>query len=497
MSVIQQQGIRHSIVNYIGVGISFLSTLFIYNLDVELYGFAQFLVSAANFIIPFMTIGVMGLVLRYYPEFNDPYRRVNFIKSVFVLLLLSSAAFLLLYVLFGEYLLQLLIWLQVDRQNILGTYFNYVVLLAFILSINRLLTIHSSNLRRIVVPEVINNLGYKIILPILVLLGFYQIITLGDVTWSIIIFFVIVGILLAIYVGKQGGFKGRSIKLRDIPREKKREIGSFTFYSAANSLGASMSFRLDMIMLSAMLGFSSNGIYALLLFLSNVIDIPRKSLARIVSPFLSTSLNEGDLEMTGNLYRKASITLLVPSIFIFLLIWSCLPELDKIVSGNPVFYENRYLFLFIAVGRLLDMLFSMNTQIITYSKFYRYNFWFIIVLAVCNMIMNYYFINEYEILGAAMATFFAFVLYNLMKGGLIWGKLGLLPFHKNTFKLILIGAIALIMVGLVPDDLHFILSILLKTIVLFVFYGIPVIYFSISEEINGLLHKGLSYINIK
>ncbi len=489
MSIIENQGFKHSLVNYLGVGLSFVSTVFIYNLNLELYGFAQFLTSTAAFMIPFMTLGVMGLILRYYPEFEDPTYRTNFIKSIFILFALSSSAFLVLYFLFADDFIELMQFIRVDRKGILEEYFGYVIILAILTGINRMLTIHASNLKRIVIPEIINNLSYKLLLPVIVLLGFYGVIGKVEALWIIILFFISIGLLLAFYVHKIGGFLGRPIKWHSVDRPKRREIKSFTFYSALNGLSASFAFRIDMVMLSAMLGFTSNGVYAILLFLTNIIDIPRKSLAKIVSPYLAKSSKEGDLATTSKLYKKASITLLVPSILVFLLIWSCLPELDKIVSGNPVFWKNRYLFLLIALGRLVDMLLSMNSEIISYSRHYRYNFYFIIVLAIANIIMNYYLINEYQILGAAISTFIAFLLYNLLKSGLIWQALKIHPFHRNVLPLILISVFNFFILGLIPIDMNLLLSIPLKILILALLYALPSYYLRLSPDINNLFDK--------
>jgi O-antigen/teichoic acid export membrane protein len=491
MSVIQKQGVRHSLVNYFGVAVSFLSTIFIYNLDLELYGFAQFLTNAASFLIPFMTMGVMGLILKYFPEFRDPDQRTSFIKTLFRLFFLTTISFFVIYLIFSDYFIHVMKVARVDRQGILDDYFTYVVVLAFILGINRMLTIHSSNLRRIVFPEMINNLGYKIALPVFVLLGFYGLIDKSDVTWAIMAFFILVGVILFVYVRKWDGFKGKVISWRSIADEKRKEIKSFTFFSAMNGLSASFAFRIDMIMLSAMLGFASNGVYALLLFLSNVIDIPRKSLARIITPFLSKASKEGDIEETRKLYQKASLILIIPSLMITILIWICLPELDKIASGRPVFWDNRFLFLFLALGRLIDMLLSMNTEIISFSRYFRYNLFFILVLASVNVVLNYYFINEYQILGAAMATFVAFVLYNILKSAFLYWKMDIHPFHPNTWKVMSIAALSVAIVSFVPTTWSIWFSIPVKGILLLITYALPVYILQLAPELNQLLHRNL------
>ncbi len=487
MGIIKRQGIKNLLVNYVGVGIGFIATLFVYNLDRELYGFAQFLTSSAIFLIPFMTLGVVGLVLKYYPEFDLRFPDRSFIKSIYKLFALSSILFVALYFLLQEKFLALMRYLKIDRQGILEDHILLVVILTIILAANRIFILHCSNLRRIVIPEILSSLSFKIALPILVLLGYHGYVNKEETSWLIIIFYAVVCLFLAIYLARLGGFRGAAAKWREIAHTKRREIRSFTFYSALNSLSASFAFRLDMIMLSAMLGFTSNGAYALILFLTNVIDIPRRSLSKIISPVLSNAATAGDQSQIEDLYQKASINLLVPSTFLFILIWSCLPELDKIVSGDPIFWESRHIFLFLALGRLIDMLLSMNTEIITYSKYYRYNLLFIIILAICNFLLNYTLISRYEILGAALATFGAFVIYNLLKGTLLWRTMGILPFHRSTWALLGLTLLTMLTLMLIPRDWSIWVNVPLKVIICGLLYALPVLYFNLSQDINDML----------
>ena len=486
---IRKQGIGHSIVNYLGVVVSFISTLFIYNLDIELYGFAQFLVNTANFLIPFMSLGVVGLVLKYYPEFKEQEGTTSFIKTILTLFFISTGFFVLAYIFLHSGFVDLMEYIRIDRKGILEPYFDYVVILAVILGVNRILTIHSSNLRKIIIPEVINNLGYKLVLPALILLGYYGYIRKDQLMAIILVYFIVIGLMLWFYLRRSDRFQGQLIKWKQLVASKKEEVKSFTFYSALNGIGASFAFRVDMIMLSAMLGFTSNGIYALLLFLSNVIDIPRKSLSKIVTPFLSTAAQEGDDEMTERLYQKASITLMVPSVFISILIYFLLPDLDKIVSGNPVFYENRYLFLFLALGRLVDMIFSNNTEIIRFSKYFKFNLPFIFVLAATNVTLNYFLINKYAVLGAALATFLAFLAYNLLKSGFLYLKMGISPFHRNTWVLVGLSLMNIMILYWIPVDWSIWISVPVKTLILTLFYLIPAYFLELSPDLNELIRN--------
>ena len=69
MGIVRRQGAKHSLVQYIGVAVGAVSTLFIYPLNQELYGFAQFLIGTSLMLYPLFNLGLNTLLLKYYPRF--------------------------------------------------------------------------------------------------------------------------------------------------------------------------------------------------------------------------------------------------------------------------------------------------------------------------------------------------------------------------------------------------------------------------------------------
>src|SRR5690606_34623371 len=59
VSVIRVQAFQFSIVNYVATALGAISTLWIYPLDFDAYGLAQFLVSMATLFIPIATLGTL------------------------------------------------------------------------------------------------------------------------------------------------------------------------------------------------------------------------------------------------------------------------------------------------------------------------------------------------------------------------------------------------------------------------------------------------------
>ena len=69
MGVIKRQGLKRSIVRYIGVLIGMVSMFFIYPLSGEMIGEIRFIVNTAGLLAPFLLLGVNNLTIRFFPRF--------------------------------------------------------------------------------------------------------------------------------------------------------------------------------------------------------------------------------------------------------------------------------------------------------------------------------------------------------------------------------------------------------------------------------------------
>ena len=86
------------------------------------------------------------------------------------------------------------------------------------------------------------------------------------------------------------------------------------------------------------------------------------------------------------------------------------------------------------------LVFIFNSEIISYSQYYRFNIISVLILVVLNVSLNWYFLTQTEIgiLGVAIASFIAMTLFNLAKLIFIYKKFGILPFDKSYAKLIFV-----------------------------------------------------------
>jgi len=494
MGIIKRQSIKSSIVNYAGALVGALSVFFIYPLNSEIYGYAQFLYSTAILLIPFGTLGGLSIIIKYFPKFNtEASTNYNgFLSLVMLILTAAYGTFVLLWYFFNDIFLKFLDGLGMDTDKISDNEIYIILLLGCLILLN-FFTYQSINRLRIVVPNIIQTLGFKLFLPTLVLAFVYLGLTEAQFAYGVVAFFGVASLLIFVYLRIIDGVKFGKIKK---PSEdfSYKEMARYSLFGSLNQLGNGLALRMDSIMIPLLLTFAKNGSYNLSLFITNIIEIPTRSIYQIAGPIISKAWEENDRDEINNVFKKASVNLFLIGAFVFLGIWYVLDDLVKISSNADSFIDVRMIFLLLGAGKLIDMITSVNTQIIVYSDKYKYNLIFLFFLAACNIVLNLFMIPKYGIVGAAIATTISMVLYNIIKVCFIYIVYSMHPFTSDIFKTLFILIVMALGFYLFPTDWHPIIGILIKgTFVTLIF--LPIAYFwNISEDANEMFRSTLKKV---
>jgi len=382
------------------------------------------------------------------------------------------------------YMIDLLVMLNFDGVNleeawpfILGL--NFALLLIFFASAQ------IQNLQNIVFPNFVYNFLYKIFLPIVVLLSFYGMISNVAFGYSLLAFFYGAALILILFLISKAEFNLRP-KKAFLTKKLSSEIRNFVGFSSLNSIGNILAFRLDIIMVAMMLGYKQTGAYGILMFLAALIEIPGRSVLQIAAPLVADKWNSNDVGGIKEIYTKSSNTLFSFGFYFFLGIWLCIDDLLQLTTNTQLLMGVKYVFFFLGIAKVIDLLTSVNTHIIIYSKYYKWNLIFVVLLGLLTICTNYYFIKAYLEVGAAMATALTLLVYNLVKLIFIYSKFGMQPFERNTFYLLILGLIGFGIAFLIPSFGNPILNILVKGSVFSICYLMPVYYYNLAPELKKL-----------
>jgi O-antigen/teichoic acid export membrane protein len=472
--------------------LGFLSVIFIHSLDKEIYGYFHFLHSSATLLIPIFGLGIHGAIIRYAPIFEKRDASPHFLAFTLVITTICAMLSLLLvsslYYIFYPYLNHLFKnFAETDKNK-------YIILsLALIFLYTTIFISFAASRYRIVVPDLINNVGLKIFLPVLILLYYFKHITETTFVYIVIIYFALIAVVLFIYVLNLSSHDRRP-KLDTLQKTEYKGLFGFMLFSSLNGLGANLALRMDVVMIGLMISKEAVGIYFIIQVISNVMEIPNKAINQIASPVIAKSWVDEDTVNIQNIYQKSSVYGSIFAVFLFLMIYVIWPDIIALMpKGKDGLTLGLALsiFTFLGLARIVDIVTGVNSNIISYSKYYRFHMYFLVMLGLLNLGFNYVFLTKFGLVGAAMATFLAVLLFNIVKHAFVYFKFG---FTLDKLPLIYIVGIGIFVFGImyfVHLPLHPIVNILLKVIILVLFYGPLIWYTNPGGDIRSQLQNML------
>ncbi|MDC0008371.1 polysaccharide biosynthesis C-terminal domain-containing protein [bacterium] len=150
----------------------------------------------------------------------------------------------------------------------------------------------------------------------------------------------------------------------------------------------------------------------------------------------------------------------------------------------------------IGLAKVFDALLGNSNSILYNSDYYRAILFMGVGLAILTILLNLWLIPTYGLKGAAIASFLAFFIYNLVKLFYIRNKFRISPFTSETMKVALLLLVTATIFYFVRFSFHPLLNIVLKSVLMSVLY-IGLLYrFKISEDISALI-LAFSFLSTK
>ena len=488
MGIVKRQGIKNSIVNYAGVILGMLNMVFVYTHDKEQYGMVQWFLSTSLLMMPFILMGLNSVIVKFFPTFKDDKNQHNgYLGFLLIASLVGIGIFTAGFLILEPRILPFV----ADKPFIYAAFF-CLIPLTVLRGLCEILTQYISNFHRIVVPGILNQL-IKVTLPILILLFLFDKINSLQIMYGVVANYVVVLIMLFLYLKKLGHLHLRP-QFDFIKKPLWKEMTTFAGYGILGLIGTQVALRLDQTMVGYLLGEYSTGIYAMALMIASVIEIPTFAVMKITAPIVSEAWKQNNLAHIEDLYKKTSVNLLIFGIFIFLGVWTCLDDLFSILPKFDDLLPVKNVILFIGLAKLFDMLTSINNQVIGYSKYFRFNFYAILALAVFNVFTNLIFIPIFGENGAALATLASLVLYNILKFGYVKYRFKMIPFTGSTIWVILLGLGVYFLTLVLPNTGNSFLNIGIKAVFITIVFLGSVLWLRLSADINDLAKESFDKV---
>jgi O-antigen/teichoic acid export membrane protein len=417
-------------------------------------GIFRYVESLAQILFPIMLLGASQTLIKFGPKLDSNQEKQLFNYSVLSVL---SIGFILLS----------LIGLASLIPALSG--FKYIYLafpIGLSLAFIDLFKKQSTIIGKIAIPTFFDNIIPKLMLPLVFLLVFNQFYTIEESLLFYIVSYgsiaVFIGFYLFYYFKPAFKFDFKSL----FSKISKKEMYRFSLFAFAGSLGSVFAFRIDSIMIPKFISMEANGTFSIGVTLASALAVPATGIFILYAPIISNFIKNNQISELDLKYKEISKLLF----FIGALLYSCiflgienlfmlLPTHENLVGSIPVI-------LILGFNVLINMGTGFNGEIITYSKYYKFNLIAIGLLIVLNVALNLLFINvlNYGIEGVAVASLISMLLFNFSKLLFIYQKFNILPFDHSYLKLILIFTSVLLISYYLPILSDHLLNLIFKTL---------------------------------
>ena len=482
MGIVIKQSIKNTIITFIGFGIGAVNVLYMYPvfLGKEYLGLTNYILSAANILYPILSFGIQNTLIKFFNENNKTEEDLSrYFTYMLLLPLFVIIPFFCLFFYFYEN-----IALYESNKNIIVYDFVWEIpLIALFMGYFEIFYAWLRAHMKSVFGSFVKEVFVRVLVTISLFAVYFNYITLTEFVHSLVLIYGI-SLLVIIYYAN----KTKRIQLNKKLPKKTKEIFVFTIFIILSASVANMLLDIDKYMINQFLKIENIAFYSLAVYLAMVISVPQRAMHQITYPITAKLMSENKWEELDELYKKSSVTLQVIGGLIYIGILVNIKQIYELLPDEG--YDNGLFVVFtIGLSKYFDVVLGNNNSIIFNSKYYKMVLLLGVLLVFVVVGLNLIFIPKYGINGAALATLIAIGLYSLAKLLFVVLKMKLFPFTKNTIVALILAIVSFGVFYYWDFSFHPFINIVLKSILVTIFYLGLTYYLKISSDINFVMNS--------
>jgi O-antigen/teichoic acid export membrane protein len=387
----------------------------------------------------FTNLGTNQAIMKFVPMYDDdPLKRRRMLGLSYLTSLVAGVAIAILIYFLAPWLTQ-----YVDPAY--QPYFTNVVrLFAFLLPLDTLMSCFGSLFKSLEIPEyqvAVRNVLIPFVrvvaVGIALLLGAALFGTVAATVVATCITFCLAVWLVMTRADITPTFRGAS-------REELVKFYDFSLPLTLNHAGQVLANKVDLLMVGFLAGAyittkDAVGIYKIATVLGGILLLPLSGFNQLFPSIASRLYNDGEMDDLEALFRR--VTRWTFTMGLFPAIGAAIYARELLVLFSDSFAQQGVgvLLLFVvaqlanaSVGPSGYVLMMTDNHYLTVA-----NQW---LLGICNVVLNYLFIREYGLIGAALATATVIVAINVLRVVEVWYTVGLFPYSQKYVKPLIAGA---------------------------------------------------------
>ena len=468
MSVVARQSFKYSIIGYLGFLLGTVSAIFIFPFDMVFYGKLRFVLSATLMLVPFVVFGLSYSNVYFFGKAKEEGKHQNLFSLSLVGVGINFLIFLLGFFAFFY------IFSSFQEDSELWDMKRLILPMVLVMSLSAVFNRYISNFKRIVVPNIFEN-----IFPKLANLGafclFFFLGTSEKISYGFFLGVFVLGLIgYVLYTNKLEKIEP-DFSTDFVKKDKLwKEILNYSFYGFLGNLGSFLALNISNYMIGEKLSFEENGIYSTVFSVVQLISIPSMGLYNISAPIISKHFADDTIKELDVYYKKISLSLF----FLGLVLFSCIavgyPYLtDFMPKSGKLLLEAQPLVWVIGFALLFELATGFNSHIISMSKYYRFNIYVMLFLAVLTTSLNFYFINKTSlgILGISISYAVSLTIFNLTKIAFNYYQFKVSPFTIEMLYSVILATLAISLAIVLPNFSNSFLNLVYKpALVLIIFF---------------------------
>ena len=467
MGKIVKQSLLSTFSSYIGVVIGYVNMLWLlpYAFSPEEIGIFKTIQDMGLLLVPFAQLGLGHGITRFYPQIKE--NQFSFFSFTLFLSLIGFGVVMLVFLVFKGQIIEAYASNSPEIINFLGV----VLFIALFAVLNSILDAFTRSFIKIAVPTFFREVVLRLLVTLLVGSYLLQWLNFDQLMWGLAGIYLITLLGMILYMVKIKIFV-LDFNWVIFPLSLKKDYIKYSLITLLGTAGSILIMKIDSLMVSSMIGLEANAIYVIGFSIAVVIEMPRRAISQVVMPIIAEKFAMDLPDEINLLYKKVAVNQLLMCLLIFLAIWINIDNLYHFVPNKSIYETGKWVVLLIGLGKLSDVLFSVNGEIIVFSRFYIFNITSTLLMSVLVIILNLLMIPIWGIEGAALSSLLSMFFYNLIKYLYVKKRLGFDPFTWDIAKIIFVGALVY---GLnyyfIPTFSPVLLDIAIRLIFLFISYA--------------------------
>jgi O-antigen/teichoic acid export membrane protein len=484
MGIIIRQSIIGSFWSYFGVIIGFVTNSYLFPnyLAPDAIGLLGLLLAWSILFAQFSALGFHGVTSRLFPYFRNRENGHNgFLFIAFIVMIVGFVLFLLVFIFVKSWLVES----NLEKSKLFSEYFYLLIPLTFFTILFTFLDVFNKVLYDAVLGTFLQEFLQRVLIFLVALLFSFGVIDLHEFILAYVASVCVKSIVIFVFLLYKGEISLRP-RLSFLDKNIRKEMVDVALFGVLSGVGVNIVFNIDKIIINQILGLGPTGIYTIAFFFGTLVIIPSRPLLRITGTLVADAWKHNNVKYISDIYKRSCLNQFVIAALLFGGIWI---NIDNIlVILGPEYASGKWVIFFVAFGYLIDMGTGANGVIISYSKHYRVDFWFLTVLIVVVITSMYLFIPIWGITGAAVAIAISFLVNNLMRFIFLYRKYQMQPFNYKFLLILLSLGIAYYIAGFLPKML-LVSDILIRSIIFSGLFGLLVYLFKVSDDIILLKDK--------